>query len=278
MSSKSHLTYSARAAKHPSALAKKLFAIAEEKKTNVTISADVTTTKELLDLADKLGPYIACFKTHIDIISDFSPETTSGLQSLASKHNFLIFEDRKFVDIGSTVQKQYHGGTLRISEWAHIVNCSILAGEGIVDALAQTASSPTFTHGPERALLILAEMTSKGSLATGSYTTSSVDIARRHREFVLGFVCNRSLNEVQSSETSATEEEDFVVFTTGINLSSTGDTLGQQYKTPESAVKKGADFIIVGRGVYTAEDPVKEVQRYQEEGWKAYRERVGGSS
>jgi orotidine-5'-phosphate decarboxylase len=119
-------------------------------------------------------------------------------------------------------------------------------------------------------------MTSKGSLATGDYTKSSVDIARRHRDFVLGFVSTRALNEVQTSQTSATEE-DFVVFTTGVNLSSSGDALGQQYQTPESAVKRGADFIIAGRGIYAAADPVAAVKRYQEEGWKAYLGRVGGS-
>nr|ACG50799.1 truncated orotidine-5'-decarboxylase [Aspergillus parasiticus] len=106
MSSKSQLTYSARASKHPNALVKKLFEVAEAKKTNVTVSADVTTTKELLDLADRLGPYIAVIKTHIDILSDFSEETITGLKALAEKHNFLIFEDRKFIDIGNTVQKQ----------------------------------------------------------------------------------------------------------------------------------------------------------------------------
>jgi orotidine-5'-phosphate decarboxylase len=53
MSSKSHLTYSTRANQHPNVLAKKLFEIAEAKKTNVTVSADVTTTRELLDLADR---------------------------------------------------------------------------------------------------------------------------------------------------------------------------------------------------------------------------------
>lgn len=52
MSSKSQLTYGARASKHPNPLAKRLFEIAEAKKTNVTVSADVTTTRELLDLAD----------------------------------------------------------------------------------------------------------------------------------------------------------------------------------------------------------------------------------
>ena len=53
MSSKSQLTYAARASSHPNPLARRLFEVAEAKKSNVTVSADVTTTKELLDLADR---------------------------------------------------------------------------------------------------------------------------------------------------------------------------------------------------------------------------------
>lgn len=215
-------------------------------------------------------------KTHIDILSDFGPETISGLKSLSEKHNFLIFEDRKFIDIGNTVQKQYHGGALRISEWAHIVNCSILPGEGIVEALAQTASADDFPYGPERGLLILAEMTSKGSLATGEYTEASVQIARKYQRFVMGFVSTRSLNGVSPAAAAEKEdEEDFVVFTTGVNLSSKGDKLGQQYQTPQSAIARGADFIIAGRGIYAAPDPVEAVKRYQQEGWDAYLARIG---
>ena len=214
-------------------------------------------------------------KTHIDILSDFGPETIAGLNALAAKHNFLIFEDRKFIDIGNTVQKQYHGGTLRISEWAHIINCSVLPGEGIVEALAQTAQANDFPYGSERGLLILAEMTSKGSLATGPYTSASVDYARKYPSFVLGFVSTRSLTEVPSA-VSAAENEDFVVFTTGVNLSSKGDKLGQQYQTPQSAIGRGADFIIAGRGIYAAPDPVEAAKQYQQQGWEAYLARVGG--
>lgn len=54
MSSKSQSTYGARAANHPNPLARKLFQVAEAKKSNVTVSADVTTTAELLDLADRM--------------------------------------------------------------------------------------------------------------------------------------------------------------------------------------------------------------------------------
>lgn len=145
-----------------------------------------------------------------------------------------------------------------------------------MQALAQTVASEEFPYGRDRrGLLILAEMTSKGSLATGAYTTRSVDYARRYKEFVMGFVCNRALTDEPSSETSRADDEDFVVFTTGVNLSSAGDKLGQQYQTPQSAVARGADFIIAGRGIYAAPDPVEAVKQYQKQGWEAYLARVG---
>lgn len=53
MSSKSQTPFGTRASCHPNPLARRLFEVAEAKKSNVTVSADVTTTKELLDLADR---------------------------------------------------------------------------------------------------------------------------------------------------------------------------------------------------------------------------------
>lgn len=171
------------------------------------------------------------------------------------------------------MQKQYHGGVLQISRWAHIINCAVLPGEGIVKALAQTASAPDFQYGKERGLLILAEMTSQGSLANGPYTAASVDYARKYKDFVLGFVSTRSLGEVECS-TTPESDEDFVVFTTGINIASTGDKLGQQYQTPASAVERGADFLISGRGIYAVENAVKSAMEYRRQGWEAYEARI----
>jgi orotidine-5'-phosphate decarboxylase len=211
-------------------------------------------------------------KTHIDVVSDFGSATIQGLTQLAKKHNFLIFEDRKLMDIGNTVQKQYHGGALRISEWADIVNLSVLPGPGIVEALDQVITAPDFPFPNQRAFLILAEMTSKGTLATGEYTQLSVDQARRFPRSIMGFVATRALSDVGNEPVQG--EEDFVTFTTGVNLASKGDKLGQQYQTPASAVARGADFIISGRGIYAAPDPVEAAKQYQVAGWEAYTARI----
>jgi orotidine-5'-phosphate decarboxylase len=220
-------------------------------------------------LVSGLGPHIAVLKTHIDIVSDFGPATIKGLTELAQRHDFLLFEDRKFIDIGNTVQKQYRGGALKIHEWAHIVNLAILPGEGIVQALDQTIREGGIA---ERGILILAEMTSKGSLAVGSYTQTSVEIARKYPATVLGFVSTRELSTLSPESPPG---EDFVVFTTGVNVSSKGDALGQQYQTPTTAMEGGSDFLIAGRGIYAAKDPLAAVKEYQTAGWEAYQRRVG---
>lgn len=207
-------------------------------------------------------------KTHIDIVDDFTRDTIDGLTRLAQKHEFLIFEDRKFVDIGNTVQKQYKGGVLRIHDWAHIVNCTVLPGPGIVQALEQVIQE---SPKPDRGVLILAEMTSKGSLATGSYTKASVEIARQYPRTILGWVATKELSQASPS---SEEHEDFVVFTTGVNISSKGDALGQQYQTPTTAMAGGSDFLIAGRGIYAVSDPVAAVKEYRQAGWEAYLNRI----
>ena len=52
-------------------------------------------------------------------------------------------------------------------------------------------------------------------------------------------------------------KEDFLIFTAGVNTASKGDKLGKQYQTPASAAERGANFIIAGRGICKAPNPVE---------------------
>eukprot|EP01027_Heterolobosea_sp_BB2_P023933 GEZU01036003.1.p1 GENE.GEZU01036003.1~~GEZU01036003.1.p1 ORF type:complete len:497 (-),score=161.54 GEZU01036003.1:38-1306(-) len=260
--------YSERAELCSNPTAKELLKLMDEKRTNLCVALDVTTKAEVLQYADTLGPYICCLKTHADIIEDFDQDLVSQLSELAKKHKFLIFEDRKFADIGNTVKYQYEKGVHRIAEWSHITNAHIVPGPGIIAGLKEVG----LPRG--RGLLLLAEMSSAGTMAKGDYTTAAIQMARENRDFVIGFISMRNLF---SSNNSATESDDaFIHMTPGVQLGQKGDALGQQYNTPEDVIGRlGSDVIIVGRGIYTAKDIPAEAERYREAGWKAYAARCG---
>lgn len=237
--------------------AKRLFTLMEEKKSNLAASADFTSAEELLAFAEKVGPEICLLKTHIDIIRDFSFSLVERLCKLAEKSKFLIFEDRKFADIGSTVLEQYQGGIYRIAEWADITNAHILPGPGIIEGLKRVGLPR------KRGLLLLAEMSSEGSLAHGAYTQKAVEMAAQHADFVIGFICQRKLSD----------DPRFIHMTPGVQMGAGQDALGQRYRTPESVIAAGSDLIIVGRGITQAKDPRAEAQKYKAAAWGAYEKR-----
>ena len=235
-------TYQERIEHAENPAAKKLFAIMESKKSNLCFNPDVTKAEELLKFADEVGPFICLLKTHVDLIEDFSWEFVEKLTALASKHGFMIFEDRKFADIGTISAKQYKHGIYKISDWADITNAHIVSGPGIIDGLKQVGLPK------ERGLLLLAQMSSSGTMAKGSYTKEAVELAKKHKDFVMGFICMEKL----------IDDPGFIHMTPGVKKQKGTDALGQQYKTVESVIlENGSDVIIVGRGIYQADDPKK---------------------
>ncbi len=241
---------------HP--VLKKLYQIMLDKKSNLSVSADLVKAVDLIKLVEQVAPHICVLKTHIDIVEDFTPELTYKLRQLADKHNFLIFEDRKFADIGNTVLRQVKNGVYKISEWADIINAHVLPGEGIISGLREGCKGRR-----DVGLLLLAQMSSKGNLFSESYIQETVKMAQNNTDFVMGFIAQEEL--IQGAG--------FITMTPGVQVQTSGDNLGQSYNTPKNIIcDKGSDIIIVGRGIYGADNPEQAAKQYQKLGWDALME------
>lgn len=244
---KTRLSYQQKFELAQHSVSKKLLETALAKESNLIASADVTTTQELLELADKVGPHIIALKTHIDIISDFDYQNTIlPLKEIASRHKFLLMEDRKFADIGNTQELQFTSGVFRITDWADFVTSQVIGGFESLDCFKNVG------------VVAIIGMSSKGTLTSNNYREEALKVALSHPNVIGGV----SQNPVP---------EDILLFTPGVNLADSGDGKGQQYNTPEHVFKTlHTDFIIVGRGIYKSDNPETAAATYKNAGWNAY--------
>lgn len=61
----------------------------------------------------------------------------------------------------------------------------------------------------------------------------------------------------------------------GVQFTAAGDSLGQQYTSPETAVVANkCDIVIVGRGIISSQDPAATALEYKQAAYQAYLNRI----
>lgn len=116
--------------------AKNLLKVFSLKNNYIVPSVDFEKSDDLLGFIDLVGKYVGLVKIHSDIVNDWSMETFLTLKNLSNDYNFYILEDKKFVDIGSTMKKQLNNKHFSYKDWVDCVTVVPLGGgESIVNGL-----------------------------------------------------------------------------------------------------------------------------------------------
>jgi len=210
--------------------------IIQTKKTRIVFSCDVTEMQLLCYYAHVCGPHICILKVHTDSIKDFNIGQMLYVRSLAEKHNFLIMEDRKFGDIGSTLEKQITG-FFQYNTWCDLVTAYPFIGQCGIDIFCK------YNIG----VYLLAELSINEGQFMSGYKELLDDPVNKKK--VVGTIGQHNTGSIQA--------------TPGIHLDICGDSLNQRYKTPEQAMVQGAELFIIGRAIYNSKDPVSELIKYK---------------
>ena len=204
--------------------------ISREKKSKLCFSADIEDPKKLLKILDKIGKNIVICKIHFDILQLTQHylsenEFIKELIESSIKHNFLIMEDRKFVDISHIVNKQY----ARFSNWVDLVTVHASVAKNVVSKMS--------------GVLLVANMSNNDY----DLTTPAIAIAKANQNNIVGFITQYRINL-----------DDMICMTPGISLANTrvGD---QRYKTVNEV---DTDYIIVGRALYNSENIEEDIKKF----------------
>ena len=220
------------------------------------VALDVPTAREALEMAEELGGLCRFFKVGSELFTAEGPGIVRALQDELGADVFL---DLKFHDIPNTVAGACRSAA-RLGVW--MMNIHASGGAAMMraarDAIATVARPPL--------LIGVTILTSLGDadLAQVGYSGTALEnverLARLARECGLdGVVC--SAREAQAVRRVA--GADFALVTPGIRLA--GDGAGDQSRvvTPQQALALGADYLVIGRSITAAADPIAALESIQ---------------
>ena len=226
------------------------------RRTRVVLAADQKSISEISHSLSQAGPSICMLKTHVDGVVDF--EYTRWMDEVvrpARDMGILIFEDRKFADIGH-VSKIQMLGHQRIARWADIVTAHRISGPDVIDGI----HSAWEEVGRKGSVLVLAQMSSSENLLDARYTEKTV-ASCKGMPGVCGFIGNGSNPRSIASLRDAVGSEKLIL-TPGINFDPNQSVMGQRYGHPTEAIRSGADAVIVGSGIIRSDSISSAAAQY----------------
>ncbi len=235
-------------------------------KSKTLVALDVDTAQKALDLAAQLAGEVAGYKVGLELVNAVGVGLFDDLKAQAGQDT-KIFYDCKFHDIPNTVLGATRAAAKR-GVW--MLNIHASGGSAMMQAAVQGAKEGADAAGVAKPLVIaVSVLTSISSEVlqnelgvTRPLTEQVVHLARLAQDAGCdGLVA--SPHEIGAIRAAC--GPDFVLVIPGIRPA--GADLGDQKRvmTPGEAIRAGADYIVVGRAISAAPDPVRAAAAINEE-------------
>jgi orotidine-5'-phosphate decarboxylase len=223
----------------------------------IVVALDYAKPQDALALAARLDPSLCKLKIGKELFTASGPQLVEQLVG----RGYDIFLDLKFHDIPTTVGKACEAAS-RLGVW--MLNVHASGGSDMMKA----ALEGVHRSGRSPLLIAVTVLTSMNQAAlnqvgvTGDLRSQVLNLARLTKQSGLhGVVCSAQEAEMLRAEIGA----GFCLVTPGIRPKTASLDDQSRVVTPAQAIANGADYLVIGRPITQAEDPLSALQAIHQE-------------
>ena len=219
----------------------------------IIVALDFPSQNPALALADQLDPAKCRLKVGKELFTRSGPDLVKALQS----RGFDIFLDLKFHDIPNTTSAAV-AAAAELGVW--MVNVHASGGEKMMVACRERLDA----FGNDRPLLIavtvLTSMSDEDLAGIGITGSAEAHVSRlatlTKNSGLDGVVCSAQ----EAPRLKAEQGSDFQLITPGIRPLTADKGDQQRIMTPTDALKAGSDYLVIGRPITQAPDPLAALE------------------
>ncbi|MEP6758731.1 MAG: orotidine-5'-phosphate decarboxylase [Actinomycetota bacterium] len=208
----------------------------------VIVALDVSDLDEAERLASVLAPEVGMLKIGLELFWAYGPEAVRRITPRGA-----VFMDSKLHDIPNTVER----ASANIAKLGvHMFNVHALGGDAMMRAARDGARRGADAAGVAMPLVIAVTVLSSQG---GEGLASPASLAWEAKEAGLDgvVVSGEDVGDVRAACGDA-----FCLVVPGIRPAGTNGHDQVRVLTPRDAIERGADYLVVGRAITTADDPV----------------------
>lgn len=231
-------------------------------KDKLIVALDVGNLKAAESLVETLYPSVKLFKVGSQLFTKEGPKAVEAIRRKGAK----VFLDLKFHDIPNTItQASKSAAALGV----FMFNVHALGGydmmKAAVDAVKSAPRALKEARPKVLAVTILTSMDEKNLKNIGitdNVESAVLKLAKLAKEAGLDGVV------ASAAEVAMIKREfgkDFLIVTPGVRPLWAAKDDQKRVATPREAIENGADYIVVGRPIIEADDPLKAAEKILEE-------------
>jgi len=232
-------------------------------KDRIILALDVPDLDEALRIVYQFEEHVETFKVGSELFTAAGPEIIKKINTIGKQ----VFLDLKFHDIPNTVAKSA-AAAARLGVF--MFNVHTLGGLEMMKQAAEAIRKISLEANIDRPRLIgvtiltsIDQSVLQDELGIGLRMSAQV-------KHLAGLAYRAGLDGVVASPEDAGNlrahfGNDFLIVTPGIRPSWASPDDQKRMLTPKEALRRGADYLVIGRAILSQPDPVNALKRIEEE-------------